>query len=119
MVTNPVRFHWCSYGLVERSILDAGGSADSRGVERLPFARRLPTTKINRSSYVAFNGDRQDPQDESLRFYKYFYEPLAQDHEPLIGGGPQIAVEGSPRIDLLEEWDENRARWVVSWARSA
>jgi hypothetical protein len=41
MVTNPVRFHWCSYGLVERSILDAGGSADSRGVERLPFASEV------------------------------------------------------------------------------
>jgi hypothetical protein len=35
----------------------------------------------------------------------------------LSGGGPQIAVEGGPKVDLLEEWDEKRARWVVSWAR--
>lgn len=105
--------------LVERSILDAGSSADSRGVERLPFASEVANHHDHRSSYVAFNGDRQDPQNEMLRFYKYFYEPLAQDHEALSGGGPQIAVEGGPKIDLLEEWDENRARWVVSWVRNA
>jgi hypothetical protein len=79
---------------------------------------RLPTTTIDRSSSVAFNGDRQDPENKELRFYKYFYEPLAQDHELLGGGGPQIAVESGPKADLLEEWDEKVARWVVSYRES-
>ena len=26
---------------------------------------------------------------------------------------------GGPKIDLLEESDENRARWVVGWVRNA
>jgi hypothetical protein len=73
---------------------------------------------LRRSAYVAFNGDRYDPKDSRLRFYKYFYEPLAQDHPALPGGGPQIGVEGSPLVTLLEEWDDGAQRWAPLWARA-
>jgi hypothetical protein len=66
---------------------------------------------------VAFNGDRTDPTDETLRFYKYFLEPLAQDHPALEGGGVQIGLEGSPLVDQLEEWDLATTRWVTVWSR--
>ena len=66
--------------LVGQSVLDAEARGWG-GVERLPFASEVPNHHDHGSSYVAFNGDRQDPQNEMLRFYKYFYEPLAQDHE--------------------------------------
>ena len=53
---------------------------------------------------MAFNGDREDPSDSKLRFYKYFFEPLAQDHPALAGGGIQIGLEGAPLVETLEEW---------------
>jgi hypothetical protein len=122
--TRPVRrskprFHWCSYD----SWGDPSSTREALQI-RVEWSdcrlrARLPTRTITRSAYVAFNGDRQDPQNKNLRFYKYFYEPLAQDHEPLSGGGPQIAVEGGPKVDLLEEWEEERSRWFISWKRSA
>jgi hypothetical protein len=71
------RFHWCSYD----SWSDPSSTREALQIREewsdCRLRARLPTTTINRSSYVAFNGDRQDPQNENLRFYKYFYEPLA------------------------------------------
>jgi hypothetical protein len=114
--TKP-RFHWCSY--------DCWGSPDEtrRALQILPewsdcrLRALLLTTSVARSAYVAFNGDRNDPEDSRLRFYKYFYEPLAQDHPPYEGGGPQIAVDGAPRVELLEAWDEHAGGWRVAWSR--
>ena len=64
---------------------------------------------------MAFNGDREDPSDSKLRFYKYFFEPLAQDHPALAGGGIQIGLEGAPLVETLEEWDELSKRWRTLW----
>jgi hypothetical protein len=113
------RFHWCSYD----SWRDPSSTREALQIREdwsdCRLRARLPTTTIHLSSYVAFNGDRQDPQNENLRFYKYFYEPLALDHGPSSGGGALIAVEGGPKVDLLEEWDDKRSCWVTSWSRSA
>lgn len=114
--TKP-RLHWCSY--------EAWASRDETR-ERLQILHswsdcglraRLPTVHMRNSAFVAFNGDREDPTNPKLRFYKYFYEPLAQDHGPLRGGGPQIGLDGGPRVDLLERWDDARGTWTVIWSR--
>lgn len=111
------RFHWCSY--------EAWADPDTarRALQVLPewsdcrLRASLPTHNLKRSAYVAFNGDRYDPENSKLRFYKYFYEPLAQDHPILPGGGPQIGVEGSPQVYVLEEWDDRVQRWEPLWIK--
>ncbi len=45
-------------------------------------------------------------------------EPLAQDHQPLVGGGPQIAVDGPPFVEVLEQWEDRSQRWEVIWISS-
>jgi hypothetical protein len=74
------------------------------------------TEKVKRSAYVAFNGDRKDPSNSTLKFYKYYYEPHAQDHPPHSGGGAQIAIEGGPLVDVMEQWDDARQEWQVIYA---
>ena len=59
---------------------------------------------------MAFNGD-QDPSASKLKFYKYFFEPLAQDHPEFTGGGSQIGLDGAPLVEALEEWDEAGGKW--------
>ncbi|QEA40685.1 hypothetical protein FGL86_17455 [Pistricoccus aurantiacus] len=113
--TKP-RYHWCSYEKWE----DPESTRDA--LQILPkwsdcrLRATVLTSNISRSAYVAFNGDKNDPSDASLRFYKYYYEPLAQDHPPLGGGGPQIALEGEPRVEVLEQWDELDCKWQMIWA---
>jgi hypothetical protein len=75
----------------------------------------LPTSRIKNAAFVAFNGDREDPSNPKLRFYKYFYEPLAQDHGPLRGGGPQIGVDGSPTVDLRYDVGWSPMKIFYSW----
>lgn len=120
---HPVRrskpkFHWCSYETW------ANPDATKEALQILPEWKRdcrlrvtLPTYCLKRSAYVAFNGDEYDPENSKRRFYKYFYEPLAQDHPSLPGGGAQIGVEGSPIVDVLEEWDDGTQRWETLWLR--
>jgi hypothetical protein len=118
---HPVRrskplFHWCSY--------EAWASPDATraALQILPewsdcrLRATLPTSHLKHSVYVAFNADRHDPENSGLRFYKYFYEPLAQDHSALPGEGPQLGVEGGPVISSLEEWDDRLQRWEPVWA---
>ena len=78
----------------------------------------LLTTNILQSAYVCFSGDKTDPKKSTHRFYKYFYEPQAQDHPPLLGGGTQIAVDGAPLVETLEQWDKEKSRWLQIWNRS-
>ena len=112
--TKP-RFHWCSYEhwnspdetRLALQILPEWSDCRLRAV--------LLTTSVRRSAYVAFNGDKEDPSDSRMRFYKYFYEPVAQDHPPYEGGGTQIGVDGAPRVHLLEAWNEHASRWDVIW----
>jgi hypothetical protein len=112
------RFHWCSYEAwptpnltrTALQILPEWGNDCGLRVE-------LSTYNVKRSAYVAFNGDQYDPENSKLRFYKYFYEPLAQDHPSLLGGGPQIGIEGSPLVNVLEEWDDSAQRWERLWYR--
>lgn len=111
------RLHWCSY--------DAWPTREGtrEGLQILPawsdcgLRARLPTSRLKGAAFVAFNGDREDPSNPKLRFYEYFYEPLAQDHGPLRGGGPQIGVDGSPTVDLLERWDDAGRVWKRVWSR--
>ncbi|WP_298619361.1 hypothetical protein [uncultured Zoogloea sp.] len=112
----PVRrtkpnFHWCSY--------DAWATphATREALQILPtwsdcrLRATVLTEDVRRSAYVAFNGDRHDPEDEKLRFYGYYYEPLAQEHPELPGGSVQIALEGGPRVHRLELFDEGAGVW--------
>ena len=78
----------------------------------------LFTNRVRKSAYVAFNGDRHDPENERLGFYKYFYEPLAQDHPGLPGGALQIGVVGAPAVEVLEEWYDSKHEWITIWRRA-
>lgn len=107
------RYHWCSYS----AWLDPESTRDA--LQILPewsdckLRASVLTTKVKRSAYVAFNGDKQDPSNSALRFYKYYYEPHAQDHPPHTGGGTQIAIEGGPLVDVMEQWNEAKQEWQV------
>ena len=140
----PVRrskpwFHWCSYTAWESP------SATREALQILPewsdclLRASIPASHVSRSTFLSFNGDRpillppdEDPDpdlpsDEDpdpnkkrekprrLEFVKYFYEPMAQDHESLPGGGLQIGVAGAPRVSVLEEWSERQHKWNIVW----
>ena len=84
----------------------------------------IPSSYVSRSTFLAFNGDIRPEEDaykkrskrrDALKFVKYFYEPMAQDHEPLPGGGLQIGVAGAPRVSVLEEWSEQQHKWNIVW----
>jgi hypothetical protein len=77
----------------------------------------IPTASMGCSAFVAFNGDTEDPSDPTLRFYNYFYEPIARDHDALPGGGSQIGLDGAPRVEVLELWDAAAQRWNSVWSR--
>ena len=112
-------YHWCSYEKWDSP------DATAQALQILPewnsdcqLRARIRTADVATSAFVAFNGDRTDPTDETLRFYKYFLEPLAQDHPELEGGGVQIGLEGSPPVDQLDEWDVSAKRWRTVWSRA-
>ena len=105
-------YHWCSYEKWDSP------EATAAALQILPewksdcrLRARIRTADIANSTFMAFNGDRNDPTDETLRFYNYFFEPLAQDHPVLEGGGVQVGVDGSPPVDQLEEWDVATKGW--------
>lgn len=118
--TRPVRrtkprFHWCSY---EKW---ACPETTREALQILPnwsdcrLRANILTEHVKKSAFVAFNGDRQDPTDDTLKFYKYYYEPLAQDHPPHIGGGPQIVLDGAPKVETLEQWHPVNHTWETIW----
>lgn len=120
---SPVRrtkpnFHRCSYEAW------ATPQATREALQILPawsdcrLRATVLTQDVRRSAYVAFNGDRYDPDDRKLRFYGYYYEPLAQDHPELPGGAVQIAVEGAPPVQSLELFDHDTQEWRVVFKRS-
>ena len=118
--TRPVRrskpwFHWCSYTAWESP------SAARRKLQILPewksdcsLRASLPASHVSRSTFLAFNGDT-DPTKGGLKFVKYFYAPVAQDHEALPGGGLQIGVAGAPRVSVLEQWSDRQHKWNIVW----
>jgi hypothetical protein len=118
--THPVRrskprLHWCSYDAWESP------SATLEALQILPrwsdcsLRVSIPASGVSRSTFLAFNGDTEDPDDPRLKFVKYFYEPVAQDHEPLAGGGLQIGVDGRPRVSVMEEWSQGKRKWNIVW----
>jgi hypothetical protein len=109
------RFHWCSYSAWESP------AATREALQILPkwtndcsLRVSIPASHVSRSAFLAFNGDT-DPNVGGLKFVKYFYEPVVQDHEPLTGGGLQIGVTGAPRVSMLEEWSEPQHKWNIVW----
>ncbi|WP_085317563.1 hypothetical protein [Derxia lacustris] len=108
-------YHWCSSGKWPSP------HASREALQILPdwsnclLRASIPTANIENSAFVAFNGDK-DPSAEGWKFYNYFFEPLAQDHPPLRGGGPQIGLDGAPPVELLEEWDEATQEWRIVWS---
>ncbi|HLF79185.1 MAG TPA: hypothetical protein VJB57_17025 [Dehalococcoidia bacterium] len=111
------RVHWCSYETWETP------EATRDALQILPdwgndcqLRATLPTVGIRDSAFVAFNADT-DESGKGLRFVKYFNEMLATDHPPLLGGGTQITVEGSPLVSVLEQWDADLKQWRVIWSR--
>jgi hypothetical protein len=111
------RFHWCSYDAWRTPTATREALQILEPWSDCRLRATLPTYGLRDSAYVAFSGDRKDPADSKLRFYKYFYEPLAQDHPALPGGGVQIAVDGSPPVEFLEAWDQRSKRWISIWQR--
>jgi hypothetical protein len=109
------RFHWCSYTAWESP------SATQEALQILTEWKSdcslrvsIPASHVSRSSFLTFNGDT-DLNNGPLKFVKYFYEPVAQDHEPLPGGGLQIGVAGAPRVSVLEEWSKRQHEWNIVW----
>jgi hypothetical protein len=109
-------YHWCTYNkwYTPEATRDA--------LQILPewqnncrLRATILTSEVAESAFMAFNGDRYDPSDSELRFYKYFFEPLAQDHPLLEGGGIQIGLEGAPLVNALEQWDEASGEWQTIW----
>jgi len=119
------RFHWCSYTAWESP------SAARKALQILPqwsdcsLRVSIPASHVSRSTFLTFNGDTdngdtdnggRDPnkgRKRPLKFVKYFYEPVAQDHESLPGGGLQIGVAGAPRVSVLEEWSKRQHKWNI------
>jgi hypothetical protein len=123
----PVRrskpwFHWCAYSAWESP------SVTREALQILPewsdcsLRASIPASHVSRSTFLTFNGDLDtgdtspdDGRKRRLKFVKYFYEPVAQDHEPLSGGGLQIGVAGAPRVSVLEEWSNLQHKWNIVW----
>ncbi|HEV7481498.1 MAG TPA: hypothetical protein VGO13_00160 [Solirubrobacterales bacterium] len=114
------RLHWCSYAAWDSP------DATREALQILPewnsdcsVRAWIAASSVARSTFVAFNGDSDPdhtgPNGKELRFVGYFYEPKAQDHEAMEGGGLQVGVAGAPRIYLLEEWSESGGDWSVVW----
>jgi hypothetical protein len=109
-------YHWCTYNKWDTP------EATRDALQILPewqnncrLRATILTSEVAESAFMAFNGDRYDPSDSELRFYKYFFEPLAQDHPLLEGGGIQIGLEGAPLVNALEQWDEAYGEWQTIW----
>ncbi|SCX50311.1 hypothetical protein [Nitrosospira sp. Nsp1] len=120
--TEPVRrikpdFHWCSYDKWESPEQTRNALQILSEWSDCQLRATIMTAGLGESCYVAFNGDKSDPADSKLRFYKYFYEPISQDHPEFEGGGLQIGVEGAPKVQLLELWDLDHGQWKVIWKR--
>jgi hypothetical protein len=123
--TRPVRrskprLHWCSYTAWESP------DATREALQILPewnsdcsMRAWIAASSVARSTFVAFNGDSDPdhtrPGHRELKFVGYFYEPRAQDHEAMEGGGLQVGVAEAPRVFLLEEWSESGGDWSVAW----
>jgi hypothetical protein len=113
------RIHWCSYERYESP------AATRSALQILPGYRNdctlratLPTTGLDGSVFVAFNGDTTYPDfepGESMAFAGYYVEVATQDHPELPGGGLQVGVFGSPKVSQLEEWLGTEQRWSTIW----
>lgn len=119
---HPVRrtkpnFHWCSFEAWDNPQTTREALQILLEWSDCSLRATIDTKAVKRSVYVAFNGDKYEQEDRNLRFYKYFYEPLAQDHPELPGGAVQVGVDGAPRVDVLELYNEKRGRWEVCWKR--
>jgi hypothetical protein len=109
-------YHWCSYEKWDTPALTQAALQILPEYENNCQLRvTIITSSLTESTFMAFNGDRYDPSDSKLRFYKYFYEPVTQDHPALTGGGVQVGLDGAPPVETLEEWDELSKTWNVLW----
>ncbi|NQZ06207.1 MAG: hypothetical protein HRT35_03510 [Algicola sp.] len=101
------RFHWCTYHKWDDPV------TTRQALQILPkwsdcqLRATIPTVGVKKSAFIAFNGDTHPDE----YFHQYFYEPLAPDHPPLAGGGPQISLQGAPAVESLELWNEKTRQW--------
>lgn len=111
------RVHWCSYRKWDTP------EQTQTALQIFPYwsdcqlRATIAARSIKNSSYVAYNGDTVDPKGELHGFVGYYFEPLAQDHPLLTGGGPQICVVGAPKVKILERWESSTNNWVTVWQR--
>lgn len=113
------RLHWCSYTAWESP------AATRDALQILPewksdcsMRASISALCVSHSTFVAFKGDSKPeyaPDGRELKFVGYFYEPTAQDHPALPGGGLQVGVAGAPRVFMLEKWSESEGEWSVVW----
>jgi hypothetical protein len=99
--------HWCTYYQWDDP------ESTRQALQILPkwsdcqLRATILTNTVKTSALMAFNGD----SDHEHCFHQYFYEPLAQDHPPQVGGGPQIALQGAPVVSCLEQWNQQLCCW--------
>jgi len=111
--SKPKFVHWCSYVKLPTP------SDIQEGLQILPewsdckLRATIHSKNITDNTYMAYNGDRHDPNDKSLGFYGYFFELLTQDHPPLSGGEVQIKVFGEPMVAKLEKWCDKDNCWSM------
>lgn len=115
--SKPSFVHWCSY--VKLPTPEDAQHALQIKPEWSDCKLRatIQTKDIKNHSYMAYNGDRYDPDDADkvLGFYGYFFELLTQDHPPLLGGEVQIKVFGEPCVSKLEKWCDTKKAWDTVW----
>lgn len=109
----PKFVHWCSYVKLPTP------TETQEALQILPewsdckIRATIKSDDIKGCAYMAYNGDRSDPNNDVLGFYGYFFEPLTQDHPPLAGGDVQINVFGDPKVHKLEKWCDINGCWVI------
>lgn len=116
--SKPKFVHWCSYVKLATPKLTQDGLQIKSEWSDCQLRATLQTNDIKDHSYMAYNGDRFDPDDKEqiLGFYGYFFELLTQDHPPLFGGEVQIKVFGEPEVSRLEKWCNTNSCWNTIWS---
>jgi len=116
--SKPKFVHWCSYVKLSTPKLTQDGLQIKPEWSDCQLRATLQTADIIDHSYMAYNGDKFDPDDkeQAMGFYGYFFELLTQDHPPLLGGEVQIKVFGEPVVYKLEKWCNVNSCWNAIWS---
>lgn len=116
VVRQKPHMHWCSYGKWSTPSQTAEALQIEPHWNNCELRATISTRRIRNSAYLAFSGDPLSQRLERLKFNQYFYEVLTQDGS-FAGGGIQVAVDGKPAVQCLEQWDGPSKAWKIVWCR--